>query len=97
MFQHSSKAVHELMSTYDRIMTRSANHIDAYDAIHWDFSHLSPDELKVIGQVFLSLADWKQSSSPETLGVTPDNQAGVRALGDEFPSHNQVTEFPEVA
>ena len=66
-------------------------------SVQWDFDHLSPSELEMIGHVFLALAQWKPSYTNETQGVTRVTPDGAGDSGEEFPGCNSVTEFPETA
>ena len=97
MFQPSSDHVQRLMGIYAEIMEKSANHIDPIEGIQWDYDHLSPDELVMIGHVYLALAQWKPNELAETPGGTRGNQDGAGDSAAELPGCNQVTEFSEVA
>lgn len=97
MFQPSSEAVQNLRNQFIKVMDEGCDHANPDEEFDWNLEQMSAAQLATLGRIYLSMAEWKLSYSPETFGETPDNQDGVRALGDEFPSRNQVTEFPEVA
>jgi hypothetical protein len=82
------------MGIYAEIMEKSANHVDPIEAIQWEYDHLSPDELAIIGHVFLALAQWKPNELTETQGVTRVTPDGAGDSGEKFSGGNQVTEFP---
>lgn len=90
----SRSFVERLLNIYAEIMERSACHIDPLEGIRWDYDHLSPDELVMIGHVFLALAQWKPTELTETPGVTRVTPDGAGVLGDKFPGCNSVTELP---
>lgn len=93
--QPSSNHVQRLMGIYTEIMRGPGQWVNPDEFIQWEFENLSPDDLVMIGHIYLALAQWKPNEPKETQGgtrVTPD---GAGDSGDEFPGCNSVTEFPE--
>ena len=97
MFQPSSNAVQSLRNQFIKVMTEGCDHANPDEEFDWNLEQMNAAQLATLGRIYQGMAEWKLSYSPETLGVTPGNQDGARALGDDFPSRNQVTEFSEVA
>lgn len=91
--QPSSNHVQRLINLYGEIL--GDKHCNPDEEIQWEFENLSPDDLAMIGHVYLALAQWKPNEPKETPGVTRGNQGGAGDSGAEFPGCNSVTEFPE--